>query len=318
MNKLIFDKLEKLRKINITKFHNHIEIINPQYKWDKKEIHVGVNCYIKRNDEELEYINYLLPHADIYWGDIEDPNTEISYVSLHEASFNTFHKNIKISLTLDEKDEIIKFFNSYQKGFGMEISNEIVKANCWQQAVNIWINEYKEEGNYENLFNRDSNGNFIMPNYDNLSNCIPEINIEDAIRMISPDPDFHRRFNVDYVNQIHISYGEKLKIPHMHVEYDLPGNYLVNAAIRLDKAKYVANQLHKDSIVLSRQRKKNFVKYINSPIGTIFQNPKGDWCKHAKMWDYAVYIWLTGFPETEYMFPKDKNGNFIMPDYRNL
>ena len=86
-----------------------------------------------------------------------------AYICLHKAMYAPNHDNRKLDDL--EKEELIKFLNTFRKGAFVFDNNyeKAVACNCWQEAVYFWKEAYSDT-----LFEKDKNGNIIMPDYTKL------------------------------------------------------------------------------------------------------------------------------------------------------
>ena len=106
----------------------------------------------------------IVPHLHMHFRHKDDKDQRyISYVCLHEATYAPQHKNSK-RLNAAEKEELIKFLNTFRKGaFTSDKDDNPIPCNCWQECVDTWINTYDDR-----LFKRDEDGMVLMPDYNDL------------------------------------------------------------------------------------------------------------------------------------------------------
>jgi len=138
-------------------YKGEMALIYPKYYAEKvPKIRFKV-MVIQENDGDI-------PHIHMEFLDAKDEKREkrAAYICLHKAMYAPNHDNRKLDDL--EKEELIKFLNTFRKGASaVNSAGKHMACNCWKEAVYYWNVAYSDT-----LFEKDKNGNIIMPDYTKL------------------------------------------------------------------------------------------------------------------------------------------------------
>jgi hypothetical protein len=101
-----------------------------------------------------------IPHFHMSFGSKRNKNKkDTSFIRLDIPEYSPHHDDYK-KLNRLEKEELVKFMNTLRISTRVDGSYEYY--SCWKECVDLWINNH---GDPYNLFEKDKNGNYIMPDY---------------------------------------------------------------------------------------------------------------------------------------------------------
>jgi hypothetical protein len=91
---------------------------------------------------------------------------KISYICLHKAQYAPQHINTIKRMNSKELNDFIFFMQTIRPGNTYKNSKgEILPANNWRVCVDIWLKIFQGS---EHLFVKDTNSDYIMPDYSKL------------------------------------------------------------------------------------------------------------------------------------------------------
>jgi len=108
-----------------------------------------------------------VPHVHVYFRHKEDKDKRyISYIDLTRCGYAPQHEDECKHLISKEKKALVKFFETYQPNiYTMDKNGNPVPANCYQHALDVYIDAHDVPQSLIDKLERDENGLFIMPDY---------------------------------------------------------------------------------------------------------------------------------------------------------
>jgi len=108
-----------------------------------------------------------VPHVHVYFRHKEDKDMRyVSYIDLTRCAYAPQHEKECKKLNNKERKALVEFFETYQpRIYTTDKNGNPVPANCYQHALDMYIDAHDVPQSIIDNLERDENGLFVMPNY---------------------------------------------------------------------------------------------------------------------------------------------------------